>query len=345
MKKQLIEIEKVPFNAETPLGSLAQRLTPSGLFYVRNHFDQPHLDAAHWHLLVDGLVQTPYRPSLEEIQRLPHRSVVLTMECAGNGRSMMTPIASGTQWGLGAVSTAKFTGTPLQSLLDEVKVSPQAIELVFTGADRGSVDSRGIVPFARSLPVAVARDPDTLLAWDMNDEPLLPQHGFPLRLVVPRWYGVASVKWLSSIHASATRFDGYFQRERYIYLKEHGTLHGEPVTSMRVRSLITNPADGDEMRGKVSVQGIAWSGSGPIQHVEVSVNDGESWREAELLPPPSAFAATPWRRSWYPKRDGAHSIMARATDSRGNSQPLESRWNSLGYGNNLVHRIRVTVNR
>jgi len=256
----------------------------------------------------------------------------------------MVPVPSGTPWTYGAVSTATFTGAPLYLLLNQAKIGSEAVEVAFVGADEGEVEPRRLIPFARSLPVNAANDPDTLVAWAMNGEPLPTEHGFPMRLVVPRWYGVASVKWLVRITALSRPFDGYFQRERYVYVGERGTPEGAPVALMRVRAIIARPADGAEVAlGPVEVVGVAWSGSGQISRTELSTDGGRSWTEAELGTPPSSYAATPWRFLWSPPRPSIYILMARATDSAGNTQPLHSLWNAHGYGNNVVHRVRVVV--
>ncbi len=341
---RLVELEAQPYNAEAPLQALAELITPTPLFYIRNHFDQPSIDPSRWRLTVDGWVEHPREVSLDEVQRLPERTVLVTMECAGNGRALMAPAPTGTPWAYGAVSTARFTGTPLCLLLDDVRLRQGVTEVIFVGADHGEVAPGRTVPFARSLPVAAACHPDTLLAWAMNGEPLTREHGFPLRLVVPRWYGVASVKWLTRISAQTEPFEGHFQTERYVYMSERRIPDGMPVTLMRVRSIIARPTDGAHLRFEpVEVAGAAWSGMGSISRVDLSVDGGHSWTAAELGTSPSPYAATPWRLLWTPLKPGTYPLLARATDSTGNSQPLEPIWNTHGYGNNVAHRIRVIV--
>jgi DMSO/TMAO reductase YedYZ molybdopterin-dependent catalytic subunit len=281
---------------------------------------------------------------VKDLQTLPERTAIVTLEWAGNGRTRMNPVPPGTPWAYGAVGTARFTGTPLHLLLDQAGVGAEAIEVVFTGADQGEVEPGRVTRFARSLPLDVARHPDILLAWAMNGEPLPLQHGFPLRLIVPRWYGVASVKWLVGITVLSRPFEGYFQRESYVYVGERGTPEGTPVTLVRVRGVIGRPSDESKLPlGPVEVAGTAWAGTGPISRVEVSADDGRSWAEAALGTVPSPYAATPWRFVWVPPGPGTYTLMARATDSAGNTQPVEPVWNVYGYGGNVVHRIRVTV--
>ncbi len=345
-KKQinLVPIQTRPFNAETPMELLAEPQIPTSLFYVRNHFDLPTIDAEKWRLVVEGAVNRPLRLSLSELKKLTKKSVVLTLECAGNGRKFMNPLPGGTPWVYGAVSTAQFTGVPLHLVLHQAGVRPEAVEVVFEGADQGEAEPGRVVSFARSLPLDQARHADTLLAWEMNGEPLTEDHGFPLRLVVPRWYGMASVKWLVKILVVSKPFDGYFQKERYIYAEEHDTPNNAPVNYMRVRALIGRPVEEALLPpGTIEVAGTAWSGFGSVTRVEVSTNNGQSWSKAELGTAASPYAATPWRFLWKPTKSGQYTLMARATDSAGNSQPLESVWNKFGYGNNVVQRVQVRV--
>lgn len=340
----LVTREESPYNAGTPMGALGDPVTPSRSFYVRSHFPVPDLDPGAWRLRVDGEVETPLDLSLDDLRGLPSRSLTVTLECAGNGRQAMEPFPGGTPWVFDAVSTAEFTGTSLYRVLDRAGVSPGADEVVFTGADRGEVGDGREVAFERSLPVAVARDPDVLLAWGMNGEPLPASHGRPVRVVVPAWYGMASVKWLVRLRAIAEPFRGWFQTDRYVYREQEGRPDGTPLTYKRVRAVIARPADGDSLpRGPIEVTGTAWSGGVPVRRVEVSPDGGASWHAASLGEAAGEHAATPWRWTWEPESAGRHVLMARATDAAGASQPVDSRWNALGYGNNVVQRVEVNV--
>lgn len=333
-----------PLNQEAPLGSLAAPLTPTARFYRRSHFPVPRVDAAAWRLRVAGEVERPLALTLADLRAMPRATLAVTLECAGNGRSLMTPVPDGTPWGLGAVSTAEFTGARLRDVLEAAGPAPAAAEVLFEGADRGPVAPGREESFARSLPLAAALDGDVLLAWEMNGEPLAAEHGFPLRLVVPRWYGMASVKWLVEVRLLAGAFRGYFQAEHYVYLGEPGTPDGTPVTLSRVRSLLAAPADGDAVPlAPVELRGAAWSGAAPVARVEVSTDGGATWTDAGLEPAPSPCAAAPWRLSWLPPARGEYLLMARATDAAGNTQPLAPLSNALGYGNNCVQRVRVVV--
>lgn len=333
-----------PLNREMPLGSLADPITPTARFYRRSNFAVPRLDAGTWRLRVEGEVARPLSIPLSRLAALPRETVAVTLECAGNGRSLMDPVPPGTPWGLGAVSTAEFTGVRLRDVLALAGPTPAAVEVLFEGADRGRADpGEEEAPFARSLPVDAAGE-DALLAWGMNGAPLPAEHGFPLRLVVPGWYGMASVKWLVAVRVLAAPYRGAFQTDRYVYRGEAGTPPETPVTRMRVRSLIASPSDGAAVPlGPVDVLGAAWSGYAPVERVDVSFDGGASWAAAALGTPPSPHAATPWRLAWLPPRRGEYRLAARATDAAGNVQPAEPVANALGYGNNCIQRLRLSV--
>lgn len=340
-----LTIQQTPFNAETPLDVLVQGKTPTAAFYVRNHFDVPKITPETYRLqLALNNDATLLKVSMADIMALPRHEVTVTLECAGNGRSVLDPVPPGVRWGFGAVGTTTFAGVPLRALVDMVGLAPGTTELVFEGADRGEVDSGKMISFVRSLPLEVAIHPDTLLAWEMDGEPLTPDHGFPLRLVVPRWYGVASVKWLKAIRAVAVPFEGYYQTEQYRFRGETGTPYDQPVTTMRVRALIATPSDGEQLSpGTCLVKGSAWSGSGRIALVELSTDGGMTWLPTEIDQPASSYAAAVWRTSWSIPRAGTYVLIARATDANGNSQPLGPVWNEQGYGNNGVQRVKVHV--
>ena len=342
---RLRTLEENPFNAETPLPELSRTITSTELFYVRTHFNVPGLDPATYRLEVDGAVGAPLELSLQEVLAFPARRITATLECAGNGRARLEPPVPGVRWGFGAVGTAHFTGTPLRHVLERAGVGTAAVEALFIGADRGEVEPGRRVAFERSLPLAMALHPDTLLAWEMNAEPLSPLHGFPLRLVVPRWYAVASVKWLKRIRLLTERFQGHYQTEKYLYEGEAETPDKTPVTTMRVRAVITTPSEGSTVgSGPREIAGMAWSGDAPVHEVEVSVDGGRSWRDVELGTPPSEIAWIPWRILWTPTSQGEHLLMARASDAAGHIQPLRQAWNAQGYGNNVVHQVGVKVN-
>ncbi|HJS29731.1 MAG TPA: sulfite oxidase [Anaerolineales bacterium] len=340
----LIPVTEEPLNAETPLAALRFDITPSELVYVRSHFAIPTIDAEIWRLKVSGAVESPGIWSLRELQALPAVEQIIVLECAGNGRSGMDPVPAGTPWGLGAVSFIHCTGTPLVNVLHRAGISPEAVEVLFFGADHGEVTPGRQDAYARSLPIREAISPDILLVWAVNGHPLSPEHGYPLRLIVPTWYGMASVKWLEEIRAVTEPFRGYFQSEHYTFQGDADVPDGHPVDKIRIRSVITSPGDGGVIpQGDVEILGAAWSSDHSISEVLVSTDLGVSWDNAVLQPPPSIFGAWQWRFQWLSPEPGGYTILARAFDSDGGSQPLTHRWNLLGYGNNGVRGIKVRV--
>lgn len=326
-----------PLNCETPLPVLGRGTTPSAQFYIRNHFGIPCLDPARWRLHVGGLTEWPLSLSLAHLRAMPAARAVVTLECAGNGRAGLEPPVPGEQWALGAVSTAEWTGVPLTEVLSLAGVQAGAEHVVFSGADGGPVDGRDSWAwFERGLPLHAAGHAGAILAYAMNGEELPVQHGYPLRLIVPGWYGVASVKWLTGIRLTSQPFGGHFQAERY-------HIRGEPLTVQRVRSVITEPVNGATAEpGDITIRGVAWSGAAPIDRVDVRIGD-HPWRPARL-------AATGDRHSWQTwdfhtilAKPGPLSIQARATDRTGEAQPEQPRWNPLGYANNAIHRVTLAV--
>lgn len=341
----LEEVALAARNRGMPLESLRHDVTPAGLHYCLIHFDIPDLAAPDWRLRVDGLVQRTLSLSLEELRALPARTERVTMECAGNGRAQVSPRYPSIPWVEEAVSTAEWTGVPLASVLHAAGLRPAARELVFWGADRG-ID-RGLEhPFARSLVTGEALREDVLLAYAMNGQTLPAEHGHPLRLIVPRWYGMASVKWLVRIEAIDHAFDGVQQAHSYHFRKEAGE-RGVPCTHMRVNSLLAPPGVPDFytrrrvlQAGRTGVLGRAWSGDGPVVRVELAI-DG-AWRDASLEPAPSRYAWQRWQAQWD-ALPGEHVLACRATDTAGNVQPLEPTWDVTGFGNNAVQRVAVRV--
>ena len=323
-----------------PLEALRYDVTPVGLHYTLSHFDIPRIDAASYRLAVGDR-----RFSLAELQAMPRKTLRVTLECAGNGRAGFARRYPSMPWTHGGVSTAEWTGVSLGFILKEF-ISEKTREIAFFGADRG-FDSGVEHEFGRSLAVEDAIGDEVLLAWAMNGQPLLPQHGAPLRLVVPGWFGMASVKWLSRIALLDRPFDGYQQVVGYRYTRERGD-PGTPVRHAKVKSLIAPPGVPDWYTGRrlveagrVEIEGRAWSGAGiAVARVELGV-DGE-WRAAELERPTERFAWQRWRASWN-ALPGEHELACRATDASGAVQPFEPDWNVGGMGNNAVQRIAVTV--
>lgn len=339
----LIVVQQQPFNAETPISSLNAGITPTRDFYVRSNFDLPSIDAKDWKLSVGGAVANSASYSLDDLQRLSSIDTTCTVECAGNARTTMVPLPSGTPWGLGAISTGNFRGVPLHTLLKDAGVAEDAVEVLFRGSDGGEISPGRTVNFERSLPMTEAMRHDVIVAYEMNGEPLTTPHGYPARLVVPGYYGVAWVKWIHSIEVLREPFQGHFQVERYVYRDDPDMPAEAPVRRMRVRALITSPADKTEVDGVITVTGIAWSGEAPVERVEISDDDGASWNDATLAPDGVVGMAVSWSCEYTARAHGRVTLMARATDATGASQPLVPVTNVLGYGNNAVQRVEVTT--
>ena len=346
LDERLALLSREPLNAETRLEVHLGLMTPTAAFYKRNHFPIPALSTAGWRLAVKGLVERPGALTYDQLRTLTSHTLLATLECAGNGRSGLHPPADGEPWGYGAVSTAEWTGVPLSHVLQAAGISSSAAEIIVYGADAGHVPAAGAtLSYARSLPVTYALESDALLAYAMNGEPLRPEHGFPVRLIVPGWYGMASVKWVTRLVAVADPFRGFYQADRYI-LAHPGPdeLPPTPLTTVAARSLIAHPADGASLpAGTHVIRGFAWSGAAPIARVAVSLDGGQSWQPAEFTGEPTRYAWRRWEYTWRIDTPGQVSISSRASDTTGNTQPAEPVWNYLGYANNAVQTIHLTV--
>lgn len=326
MPEQRRIVTAEPENSETPLDRVSSWVTPNRFFFVRNHFPIPAIDLATWRLTLGGCVERPRDWSYEELSALPERTIFSTMECAGNGRSFLTPHVHGVQWGAGAVGHAEWTGVPLRLLLEQAGIKPGTKEILFEGLDRGrEADHPDELHFARSLPLEKAMDRDTLLATRMNGERLEPNHGFPVRLIVPGWYGVASVKWLKGITALDQVFKGYFQTKKYTIRRSTGLDQTETVVvgPMAVKSEIVRPRPDEPLGlGTNRIFGVAWAGQDAVAKVELSTDGGQSWSEAELLGPQAAYSWTLWEYLWEVAVPGRYDLLVRATSSRGQVQPM-----------------------
>jgi sulfane dehydrogenase subunit SoxC len=306
----------------------------------------PVIDPDGFRLVVDGLVDRPLSLDLNDLRSRPQVSTVVTLECAGNGRARLDPRPVSQPWLVEAVGTATWTGTPLATLLREAGLREGAVDVVFTGADHGI--ERGVEQdYQRGLPVADALVDDVLLAYDMNGSPLPVQHGYPLRLVVPGWYGMAHVKWLVRISVVDQPFDG-FQMRAY-RLRQDPDDSGAPVTRIEPRALLVPPGFPDFMSrtrvlpaGPTTVEGRAWSGWGAVRAVEVSIDGGVTWAAANVEPAPHRWAWARWTWDWE-ATEGSYVLAARAHDSTGRSQPVDQPWNRGGFANNLVQRVPVAV--
>ena len=348
-RSALTMINQDPFNAEAPPEALSGEITPTELHYVRSNFAVPVHDGT---LEVGGAVENPTTLTVDDLRGMPAVERAVTLECAGNGRLEMRPLPVGEPWGDYAVSTARWTGARLHEVLERAHPTAGGVEVRFQGADRGAYHLQPVLAetnqsdltFERSLALAHAIDPaaEILIAYEMNGEPLRPDHGAPFRLIVPHWYAVASVKWLKRIDVLTEPYAGEFQIGHYMY--EWPDRPHEPVTLMRVRARITDPAPGTTIAaGTYTVRGKAWSGTGPVTQVDLSFTGESDWHPAELEPPKGPYQWQDWSFDWQATKAGRHSLRARATDAAGNVQPDVPPWNRLGYGNNAIEVSYVDV--
>jgi DMSO/TMAO reductase YedYZ molybdopterin-dependent catalytic subunit len=344
----LEELQLAARNHGMPLEALRWDLTPVGLHYLLIHYDIPEVDPATWRLEVDGLVERALTLSLDEIRSRPAVELAVTMECAGNGRAHVEPHVVSQPWLLEAVGTASWRGTPVAPFLEEAGLRESASDVLFTGLDRG-VEGGEEQEYARSLPLAEVLAGDALLAYEVNGVPLPPQHGFPVRLVVPGWYGMTSVKWLARLTVLDAPSDGYQMRHSYRFRQDEDEA-GEPVARMQPRSLMVPPGIPEFLTrarvvqaGRHELAGRAWSGQAPIWGVDVSTNGGATWAEAALGEESlGRWAWRSWRYVWD-AMPGEYELCCRARDAAENVQPLEPPWNVGGYANNAVQRVSVTV--
>jgi sulfane dehydrogenase subunit SoxC len=340
------ELRLAARNHGMPLESLHWDITPPGLHYLLIHYDIPAIDATTFELVIDGLVGSPLSLDLDAIRSRPKVTAVVTLECAGNGRARLLPRPVSQPWLTEAVGTARWSGTPLLGLLQEAGIAEEAVDVVFTGADHGI--ERGLEQdYQRSLPVAEALGEDVLLAYEMNGVPLPPQHGAPLRLVVPGWYGMAHVKWLRRITVVPEPFDG-FQMRAY-RLRDAPDEPGVPLTRIEPRALLVPPGFPDFMSrrrvlrsGTVMIEGRAWSGWARITMVQVSLDGGDSWEVADLEQVLDSHGWAHWTWRWQAE-PGSYVLSARATDASGRTQPLGQRWSRGGFANNTIQTVPVAV--
>jgi sulfane dehydrogenase subunit SoxC len=321
-------------NAGTPLELIDGLMVPTSLFFVRCNGPVPLIDPRAWRLTVDGFVDRPVSVSLTDLKRMPRRSVTAFLECAGNGRTKYDPVPEGTPWVNDAAGNAVWSGTSLSNVLDLAGLKKGVVDVVSYGADFDAMQ--------RGLPIATARDPDTMLVWEMNGEPLLPVHGAPVRLFVPRWAGIASTKWLTRIEAFPRPFAGKYNAESYVILTPDGEAI-QPVREMPVKSLIAHPAGGSRLEpGPHRISGFAWSGYGGITRIEVSTDDSAAWQEAEVVESGGRLSWSRFELEWD-ATPGVHRLRSRATDERGITQPAKPQWNLKGYLMNGIQTVTVTV--
>jgi DMSO/TMAO reductase YedYZ molybdopterin-dependent catalytic subunit len=341
------ELQLALRNHGMPLEALRYPTTPTGMHYIVVHFDVPYLEATDYTLTIDGLVRKPLTLSFTDITSRPAVRMPVTMECAGNGRALLDPRPLSQPWLVDGIGSSFWTGTPLRGMLEEAGLEDAAADIIFTGVDQG-IQGNELQHYQRSLSVEEAMRDEVLIAWAMNDAPLEPQHGYPLRLLVPGWYGMTSVKWLSRIEVVPTPFTGYQMSGAYRD-SQSADDPGEPVTLMQPRSVMIPPGIPDfatRLRvvkaGPVTLSGRTWSGRAGITRVEVSVDSETTWSDARLDEPVGEFAWRGWSSRWD-ATPGRYTLAVRATDTEGKVQPLEQPWTFQGMANNMVQRVNVVV--
>jgi DMSO/TMAO reductase YedYZ molybdopterin-dependent catalytic subunit len=335
-----------PFNAETPISHLRSWITSNAVFFDRNQGEIPQepISTAEWRLLIEGLIEEPFQLTYDQITRIPKTIVSNTLECSGNGRSLLAQKASGNPWTIGGVGNAVWGGVWLKDILGKARPKPDAKHVAFQGIDK-PVGSSG-VPFIRSIPLEKAMS-STLLAYEMNGEPLPLKHGYPLRALALGWTGANCAKWLYRITVMDRPFEGFFMDKVYrVFQKDEDPKSGSVVTAIKLKSIITQPLQGESLQaGPITILGAAYAGEVEAEQVEVSVDGGASWQPATFIGPREKFSWRQWQFIWDARDTGDFNIMARATDAGARMQPVNASWNVLGYGNNGVteHAILVHI--
>ncbi|RHW43444.1 sulfite oxidase [Neobacillus notoginsengisoli] len=347
VKPYLLTRSLSPENQETPIQFIDADMIPDKLFYRRNHFSYPAFSYSNYFLPINGSVSKPIVLSMQEILEFPSKTIQIVLECSGDKRSFFEPKLFGEQWEKGAISQGYWSGVPLRTLLERSGLSEGAKEVVVEGYDFGErTDLDKVFTFARSLPIEKALHPDTIIAYEYNGKPIPFKHGYPLRLIVPQWYAMASVKWIKQIRVIDSHFTGPFQAIDYVYYPHKETdQEAFPVTTVNVNSTIQKPLDMDILNtGMHEIKGIAWTGQGVISKVEISIDGGTTWLTAKLEPSKNnGYAWQSWSYEWTVSKKGEYVILSKATDSTGRPQPTDPFWNRKGYGYNAIDHVKVKV--
>ncbi|QCJ42939.1 sulfite oxidase [Bacillus sp. S3] len=343
-KPHLITRSLTPENQETPIHFLEDHETPIPLSFRRNHFPYPEPPIQPFYLTITGAVKKPLAFQYNQITSMPTKTIMVLLECSGNKRAHFSPKVFGEQWTGGAMSQGRWTGVPLSFLLSITGLNAGAREIVFQGEDSG-IKIKQQQYFERSLPLAKAIDPNVIIAWEHNQKPLSLKHGFPYRLIVPGWYGMASVKWLKTIRVIHHHFSGPFQTDDYVYYpyNDHNK-DSFPVTTNQINSVVQQPLDRQILiPGEHKISGLAWTGEGVITAVEISVDNGDTWKSAVIQDKPQKYQWVKWSHSHIFEKKQVYTIKVRAFDSNGLSQPDQAFWNRKGYGFNEISQIKILI--
>jgi DMSO/TMAO reductase YedYZ molybdopterin-dependent catalytic subunit len=335
-----------PADLEMPLDGFHEWITPVDRFFVRCHTYFPErVNLSDWRLKIDGVVNQPFTLTMDDLKKLPRVELVGVLECAGNGRTFYQPHVAGTQWAFGSVGNGRWAGVRFRDVLQKAGLKESAKAILLDGSD----SPLGSMPkFQRTVTVQKALDPDTLLAYEMNGQPLPDEHGFPLRLIASGWAGDSWVKWLRNIEVLDHEFEGFWMKTAY----RHPTHHVEPgaavdpselapVTDLNVKSVIATPGNWAKP-GRVRISGTAWSNNSPVTRVDISVDGGNTWKAAKLGKDQSRYAWRLWELDWQAPT-GKHTLIARATNAAGQMQPLHEEWNPSGYLWNVAQPMEVVV--
>jgi DMSO/TMAO reductase YedYZ molybdopterin-dependent catalytic subunit len=340
-----ITLSPSPKDIEMPVGEFIDEITPTEHFFVRCHTMIPEVKLPDWKLEITGLVDKPQSLTLADLKKLPRVELVSVLECAGNGRSFYQPRVAGAQWQFGSVGNARWTGVRLRDVLKLAGLKPSATQLLMDGAD---VPMGTMPKFQRTLEVKKALDPDTMLAWNMNGKPLTADHGFPLRVIAPGWASDSWVKWLTKIDAMDHEFEGFWMKTAYRHPNHHvepgSTVDAKdmiPVTDLNVKSVIATPNTWAKP-GTILVQGVAWSNASPVTKVELSTDSGKTWLNAKLGGTPTKYGFRKWTYSWKAP-EGEYTLMSRATNAAGQTQPMEPEWNPNGYLYNAAQPREISI--
>ena len=334
-----------PEDLEMPLDGFTDWITPIDRFFVRCHTYTPKVNLSEWSLKVDGVVAQPMTLTMDDLKKLPRTELVGVLECAGNGRRFYEPRVPGAQWAFGAVGNGRWAGVRLRDVLEKAGIKSSATEILCDGAD---VPLGKMPDFQRTIPTAKALHPDTLLAYEMNGQALPVEHGFPLRVIVPGWAGDSWVKWLQHIEVLDHEFEGFWMKSAYRH-PTHPVSPGTavdpsemvPVTDLNVKSVIATPTSW-ALPGNVRIQGTAWSNTSPVSKVEVSIDGGQSWKPANLGGQQTKYGWRLWQHD-FKAAEGKYTLLSRATNMAGQTQPLSQEWNPPGYLWNVAQAVPVTI--
>lgn len=349
-KRSLLVWNDRPEDLETPAKDLETWVTPTDAFFVRQHLPRPTVDLKTYRLALTGRMAKPMELMLDDLRKLPQHKVPATLECTGNGRGFYRPRVPGIQWGRGAIGNGEWSGPRLQDIL---KAAGADLSEGYIETDGADVGVAATPDFIRSLPMKKALHPATILALDMNGEPLPDIHGGPARLIVPGWDGTSWVKWVTRLTVAKEMNNGFFMNPGYRFPKFALPPGSAPVPAeleviegMPVKSVITSPGEEEQVALKaMTIRGFAWAGEEKVMRVDVSVDGGSRWQAAELSPQNLPYAWRLWKLNWTPKQPGYYTILSKATDSAGRVQPFVAQWNPSGYLYNAIDRVGVTVGK